>query len=174
MPDKSETLKKLDNAKLIDVVKNYKQYNYDEDIRNMALSILAERGIDEEILRLTGNDKNSTFDSANDILLMYKKNSKLAFTFYALILATKILSSLLGRNSNLMYIVFLALALFFVICFLIFIIRSFFDQNNFYKIIGKEVGSGDQLTYFLVGMPLYIIFYFYYKNQMKEEIREID
>ncbi len=174
MPDKSEILKKLNNVRLIDIVKNYKQFGYDEDIRNTALSILAERRIDEEILRLTGNDKNNTFESAKDILLMCTKNSKLAFTFYGLMITAKILSSLFGRNSDIMGIVFLMSALFFVICFLVFLLKSFFDQMSFYKNLGKKIGSGDQLTYFLIGMPLYVIFYFYYKNKMKEEIQEIE
>ena len=45
MADLMTTLKTLDNSKLIDVVKNYKQYGYDEETRNSAISILEERGV---------------------------------------------------------------------------------------------------------------------------------
>lgn len=38
MTDKIERLKKLDTDKLIDVVKNYRQYGYDENLRNSAIS----------------------------------------------------------------------------------------------------------------------------------------
>ena len=45
MTDKIERLKKLDTDKLIDVVKNYRQYGYEENLRNSAISLLEERGI---------------------------------------------------------------------------------------------------------------------------------
>ena len=36
-------IKNLDNAKLIDIVKNYKQYDYPSEFRSESLKILAER-----------------------------------------------------------------------------------------------------------------------------------
>ena len=53
-----EKLNKYDNQKLTDIVKNYKQYNYDIEIRNTAIEILRERGISEEDLKLSGNYEN--------------------------------------------------------------------------------------------------------------------
>ena len=43
---------------LFDVVKYYKQYGYTDEIRESALLILSERGIGEQILKLSGNLNN--------------------------------------------------------------------------------------------------------------------
>ena len=40
----SNILKRLDNDKLIDVVKNYKRYGYGAEIRDYAIKLLEERG----------------------------------------------------------------------------------------------------------------------------------
>ena len=58
MSDKIEKLKSLDNDKLIDVVKNYRQYGYSNELRTAAIEILDSRGIDQEKLKLTGNFDN--------------------------------------------------------------------------------------------------------------------
>ncbi|MCF8297197.1 MAG: hypothetical protein K9J13_06600 [Saprospiraceae bacterium] len=79
MSNKSERLKNLNDSKLIDVVKNYRQYGYDESLRNEAISILEARGIDKEFLQMTHNYKNRTYDLANDCYLSYCRNSKIAF-----------------------------------------------------------------------------------------------
>ena len=39
-----DILNKFDNDKLIDVVKNYKRYGYDDEIRDHAIKLLVERG----------------------------------------------------------------------------------------------------------------------------------
>ena len=53
----SDILKRFDNDKLIDVVKNYKRYGYDDEIRDYAINLLKERGWsveDFENIRLLG------------------------------------------------------------------------------------------------------------------------
>ncbi|SNR60289.1 hypothetical protein SAMN06265371_106186 [Lutibacter agarilyticus] len=76
MTDKIERLKSFDSEKLIDIVKNYRQYGYDENLRNDTLEILKKRGIDKEQLILTGNYKNQNYDSAKDIYESFNRNSK--------------------------------------------------------------------------------------------------
>lgn len=50
-----DILKRFDNDKLIDVVKNYKRYGYDDEIRDYAINLLEERGWSvEENIRLLG------------------------------------------------------------------------------------------------------------------------
>ena len=43
-----DILNKFDNDKLIDVVKNYKRYGYDDEIRDYAINLLKERGCLQE------------------------------------------------------------------------------------------------------------------------------
>ena len=47
----SDILKRFDNDKLIDVVKNYKRYGYDDEIRDYAINLLKERGWSVEDLK---------------------------------------------------------------------------------------------------------------------------
>ncbi|MBL4604928.1 MAG: hypothetical protein JKY02_04490, partial [Flavobacteriaceae bacterium] len=54
MTDINSKLESFDNEKLIDIVKNYQQYGYDNDLRNIAIRILEKRGIDKEQLKLSG------------------------------------------------------------------------------------------------------------------------
>ena len=74
-----ERLNKLDTEKLIEVVKNYRQYGYTAEVRNYALSLLEKQGIDRSDLQLTGNFENKAFNLASDSYDAYNKNSKIAF-----------------------------------------------------------------------------------------------
>ena len=94
MTDKEERLKKLDTDKLVDVVKNYRQYGYDENLRILAISILQERGITKEQLELTGNFKNASYDFADDLYKSFRKNSMIAFVLYGVEILTTILFQL--------------------------------------------------------------------------------
>ena len=174
MNDKSERLKAFDDSKLIDIVKNYRQYGYDDNLRNTAIDILKSRGISEEDLKLTGNFQNQQYNSTREIASSYSKNSNLAFLFYAAFWLTQILMQLFGRNSAFLGWTFLVVNILCLVLFLILLIKSFINHNDFYKVIGKELGTGDQIIYLLVGMPLYILMYFYYKRQMKEEMKLIN
>lgn len=49
-----DILKRFDNDKLIDVVKNYKRYGYDDEIRDYAINLLEERGWSVEDLKTFG------------------------------------------------------------------------------------------------------------------------
>ena len=174
MSDTAERLKSLDNSKLIDVVRNYRQYGYDEGLRTVAIDTLKSRGVSEEELKLTGNFTNQLFDLAQGIAISYSFNSKMAFVFYALILVTKITSLFVVWNSNLVWWAFLLIYLLNIIVFSVFIIKSFINQYDFYKAIGKDRGYGEAFVYFFVGMPLYIPFYFFCRKQMNEEMKMIN
>lgn len=172
MPDKTAILEKFNNDKLIDVVKNYKQYGYDDAIRNTALAILRERGIDKSFLEMTGNLHNSKFEFAEDLYNSYTRNSTIAFILYALSLVMAFM--LFGQFKNDSAIMFyLVLRIIFLLGFIVFFIQSLMKQNEFNKSIGKESGSWDVIIYILLGLPLYIIIYFIQKKQMAEEMKLI-
>ena len=46
-----DILKKFDNAKLIDIVKNHQRYGYDDELRDSAICLLEERGWSREELQ---------------------------------------------------------------------------------------------------------------------------
>lgn len=173
MHDKSEKLKSLDNEKLIDVVKNYKQYRYDDELRNTAIEILEERGIDKEQLKLTGNLENKEYNTAADLYNAFGRSSKAAFTFYILIFITKIMVSIVSGDSSTLLTTIVVLFWSSLILYCTLLIKSFIVQSRFLKIIGKEYSSAAFMIYFLLGMPLYIIMYFYFRRQMSEEMKLI-
>ena len=50
------------DQKLIDLLKNYRQYDLDRTYKNTALQLLNSRGITEQELRFGGNLVNEKFD----------------------------------------------------------------------------------------------------------------
>jgi VIT1/CCC1 family predicted Fe2+/Mn2+ transporter len=150
MTDKIDRLRSLDNEKLIDVVKNYRQYNYDTNVRNAAIGILEDRGIDKEQLKLTGNFENQTYSVAENIFISFKRNSIIALAFYILIIISAIFLPILLDSEHL-EIITLTIILTAVILYFVFFIRSFINQIDFFKTIGQAPGSGITIIFFFIG-----------------------
>ena len=166
-------LERLDENKLMDMVKNYRQYGYSEDIRSYAVGLLEQRGVTITDLQLTGNYENKTYDYASDILSAFNKNSKLAILLYGIILVLKIIDTWFTPTTHAggTY-----LLLGFIICpllYLLFLVKSFSNQSEFYKLTGDPYGAEGAVMYLLLGMPFYIIMYFIFQNQMKERMKLI-
>lgn len=173
MEDYSERLKNLDDKKLIDVVKNYRQYGYSDNLRASAISILNSRGITNEQLQLTGNFDNKTYDDAQILFNSFNKNSKVTFILFLIILLTNILIPIVSQSSENMAIVTLLMNAVSSIAYVVFLLKSYINQNQFYKVINQDYGTEGIIMYLLLRMPFYILMYFYFKNQMKEKMREI-
>lgn len=172
MSDQDQKLLQLDDNKLMDVVKNYRQYGYDEKLRERAIEILEERGISKEDLKLGGNFDNLKYEQARILFASFGKNSRNAFVFYLLFF----LISIRNSEAELGGILSLFFALTWIvslILYFVFLIRSFLNQSRFYKLSGKEYGSEGILLYFILGMPFYMIMYFYFKKQMKTQLKLI-
>lgn len=173
MTDKHERLLKLDNEKLIDVVKNYRQYGYDDQLRETAINILADRGISKEQLQITGSFENKTYDYANDLFASFLKNSKIAFVMYLVLFSSRILIQIIPDDSvGLAWTLLIVTILSFILYF-VFLIMSIMNQNQFYKAIGQDYGTEGALLYLFLGMPFYMFMYFYFQNQMKDKMKEI-
>ena len=174
MNDSKEHFQTFSDNRLIEIVRNAKQFGYDDKIRNAALQVLAERGISEEDLQLTGNLSNYKFDYARTVYNSYVADSATAFFSYAAFLVFKviIIFHLVNIDPSGWFALVLGPVLF--ILFLLFLVKSFMDHLNFYKAIGRELGLGDQIIFFIIGMPLYVFMYFFYKKQMREEMRMIN
>jgi len=77
-------LQNHDNDKLIDIIKNYHQYDYSASFKNSAIKILGERGITEEELRLGGNLTNPIYEDANREMNLYNENANVSKNIYIL------------------------------------------------------------------------------------------
>ncbi|MEZ4790305.1 MAG: hypothetical protein R2811_09840 [Flavobacteriales bacterium] len=173
MNDQRERLQKLDKDKLIDVVKNYRQYGYDEQIRQSAIDILAERGITKEHLQITGGFENRTYDYAKDLFDSFLRNSLIAFVMFLILFTSRVAIRIVPVESAGVAVTLLIVTVLALILYFIFLIMSFMNQNQFYKAIGQDYGTEGALLYLFLGMPLYMFMYFYFRNQMKEKMKEI-
>lgn len=162
------------DARLIEIVKNARQFGYDDNIRSIAIEVLKERDISEEDLQLTGNLTNYKFDTAQDFYRSYNSSSTITFLTYLVLVFMKAITAFHlfgmdqpGTGYSIIYWIIFAL-------YLITLIKSFLDHINFYKSVGKELGTGDQIIFFIIGMPLYFFMYFFYKSRMKEELQMVN
>ena len=173
MTDYKAKLDRLDTGRLIDVVKNYRQYGYDDNLRATAITILNKRGITKNDLKITGNFENKTYDHAHDLFKSFGKNSTIAFVLYAILLLTNIMIEILFSYFEPAILLVMLLNWAFLIGYLTFLVISFLNQYQFYKVINLDYGTEGALLYLFVGMPFYIFMYFYFKNQMKEKMKHI-
>lgn len=173
MKDLNATLKALDNNKLIDVVKNYKQYGYDEATRVGAISILEERGLSMQDLKLTGNFENQKFEEASLYYDSFFKNSKIALILYCGILVSNILSAFISIESTSILTLVIVLSWISVIGYIVFLIKSLLDHHKLYKLIDNEYQTSGTTMYYILGAPFYFIFYFVFKKQIYSEMKTI-
>ena len=173
MTDQRERLQKFDNDKLIEVVKNYRQYGYDERLRQSAIDILAERGITKEHLQIAGGLENRTYDYAKDLFDSFLRNSLIAFVMFLILFSSRVAIRIVPVDSEGLALTILIVTVLSFVLYFIFLIMSFMNQNQFYKAIGQDYGTEGALLYLLLGMPIYMFMYFYFRNQMMEKMKEI-
>ena len=106
-------------------------------------------------------------------IFLSKKNSKIAFVLYGLILIANIALPILSITSQSLVLIFQITSLVALVLYLVYLLRSFLNQSNFFKKIGKNYGVEGALVYFFLGMPFYIFTYFYFRNQMNTEMKTI-
>jgi lipopolysaccharide export system permease protein len=164
------TLQSYDDNKLIDVVKHYRQYDYDIAYKNSSIAILASRGITEQELKFGGNLTDHSYEESLRLKYLYEENSKLALILYIIANLFIIPGAILKNNGfesigSLLYPIGLLIALLYLIA----LIKSFIDYSNLNKQLGTNHVS-NVIVFLLVGVPLYVIFYFYQKKKINEDL----
>ena len=134
-----DILNKFDNDKLIDIVKNYKRYGYNDALRNYVINLLEERGWSREDLQRFGYLTNNNYDEAEKQYKAYKRNSLIGIC--TLVFSGGIL----------------------IIVYLIFLIMAYRNVARFYKALGR---NEDETALF---NALGVLAYFHLKEKMKEE-----
>ena len=161
------------NKKLIDIIKNYRQYDFDDSYKNTSLLILKNRGITENELRFGGNLINENYENALRYKTEYDENSNIAFKLYFIALSFSIIGAVLNNNGfpifgEILVVVGAVATLLYLISF----IKSFINQSNFYKILGGKIMS-NAIVLIILGVPLYFIYHFYFKSKLKEDLKQI-
>ncbi len=168
-----QTIERYSDKKLIDILKNYRQYDMEESFRNTALKLLNDRGISEEELRFGGNLHNQNYENGLRYKMAFDENSKLSFKLYFL-MVIPIVSGLVLNNNGFPTLgkIILVLGIIGGILFLITLTRAYLNQVNFNKLLAKNTASNIFIL-ILVGIPLYFLYHNFYKKKMKEDIKQI-
>ena len=172
-PEYSILLNHTDD-KLIDIIKNYHQYDYTESYKNSSIKILKNRGITEEELRLSGSLSNQSYEDANREMDLYNENSKVALGTYIIYLILTIIG-LVFNNNNLPSLAIISgvIGAIMIIGFLVYFIKSYTHLTNFYNLLNKK-NAVNSVGLVIIGIPLYFLIYFYFKKKLAEDIKQIN
>jgi lipopolysaccharide export system permease protein len=161
------------DQKLIDLLKNYRQYDLDRSYKNTALKILNGRGVTEQELRFGGNLVNETFESALRYKNNYRENSRMGLFLYIIALVFDLSGAILNNNG---FPVFgktlLGIGILATVLFLISFAKTLSNQTNFYKVLGHKIMS-NSIVFIILGIPLYFLYYLYFNRKMKEDLKQI-
>jgi lipopolysaccharide export system permease protein len=170
--DTSE-LKGFENGKLIDIVKNFRQFGLSLNYKQTALKILNSRGISELELKMGGNLSNQKYENALRLYIDFKENSKLALVLNTLTIVLGFGSSVLSNNdfpiigTTLSGIAILTL-LFFVVVFQ----KTTSNQSDFYKLLSIKFLT-NSFVFIILGIPLFFLYRTYFVKKMKEDLLKI-
>lgn len=161
----------LDTSKLIEIHKNYRQYNKSVKYKNTALMLLNSRGISNEQLKFGGDFVNQNFEDVLRAKDRYDEDSKLSFVLYFLSIPSIVLGRMLENNQQPLIgnIVFVA-GLVIGVVFLFALMKSFMTHSNLNKLLDKRDMISNALLYLLLGLPLYIILYFFQKRKIENDL----
>lgn len=172
-----EKFSSLSDQQLIDLVRNYQQYNYSEGERSLGVDILASRGVTEERLKILGAFENKDYEAAKEDYESLKKSSRLTFYFYIPYLLFGLALPIINNNLELeewMFIGLIVVTIIFTLLYFYHYIRT----NIFLKNITdatKNEATNKLLVALLIllGIPLYFIVFFLVKNRLKQDIKSI-
>nr|WP_321222532.1 LptF/LptG family permease [uncultured Psychroserpens sp.] len=165
------TLRTYDNDKLIDVVKHYRQYDYDIAYKNSSVAILESRGISKQELKFGGNLTDHEYEESLRLKYQYEENSKLAFVLYIISVLIALPGAILRNNGfpalgQALFVTGLVIG----VMYLFALIKSFIDQSNLFKHLGLSNVS-NALVFAIFGLPLYFLFYFFQKKKISEVLK---
>lgn len=174
MSERSAQLRKLSNEKLIDVVKNYRQYGYEENLRSEAIRLLEKRGISQERLKAQGHFENHRYQRALEVYRAYCRSSHIALVAYlATLTFGLVLPYLVVGWHSLGWL----LGGFWIsfICYFVFLIISTLRKDELYDMTHLEKGPEwlNWLVTLVWGLPFYFFVYFQLRSQMKEALNHI-
>lgn len=166
--------KNLENNKLIDIVRDYRDHDYTVQHKNTAISVLTSRGITRQELKMAGHLNKDFLEEAKALKNAYVEDSKLAFIMYAIGVGLILLGRILINNNfpligNILFVI----GIIGFIIFLFALTQSFSKHTNLYKHLDKNNGINGILFY-VFGLPLYFIIFFIQKSQIKKELHAIE
>ncbi len=165
------------NKQLIDIVKNYRQYGYSEEVRKAALQQLNLKGYSELELKMSGDFENKIYSVAlqsfNESSSFSKKGLNAYFISIICLIGMILFNNIDITYSETLKIIFQIGQVISLISLYILVIKTLFSSSKFYKVLGKEQDTGDWMIFMLLGPIIYIILHFNHIKKMKEELQMI-
>ena len=159
-------LSRFDNNKLIDIAKNYKRYNYEIEIKEIAIDILGERGICENEIKLLSSEKDNNINQLETILKDYKRSGFITLLFYFIAIVIEVLFS---DNGLILLTILYILS---ILTYLIYYVKTYIKYYDFFKKVdGEAFGPFQQIGFFILGLPFCIFTFPYSLKVMKDKIK---
>ena len=165
-----ETLNSYDNNKLIDIIKNYRVYDYSITYKNTALAILNHRGITNQQLKFAGHFTNQKYEESMRLKNRFDEDSQLSLILYIIFVVLALPGRILENNGydfigNILFTAGIVIGILFFFA----LMRSFISNSIFNKHIGNE-SITNAFIFILGGLPLYFIFYLYQKKKTNKDL----
>ena len=170
--DTSE-LDQFENHKLIDVVKNFRQFGLSLNYKQAALKILNKRGISELELKMGGNLSNQNYENALRNYIDFKENSNLALVFNLLTIVLGFGGSILSNNEfSTIGQAMSGIAVISLIFFVIVFQKTTSNQSDFYKLLNVKFLT-NAFVFIILGIPLFFLYRIFFIKKMKEDLLKI-
>ena len=162
------SLHSLDNAELLDLIKNNSGSEASQGVLEEILKILSSRGIDHNSNPRKRDSDTDAFDKAQKHYVAFKRSSRRVFLCYLIFVSAIILSFFLETH----WIVSTGLLLIFG-TLISLIIDALVQQTRFYKVVGGARTYRSPLVFFFLGMPLYFLIFLSFDQKMQARLEDL-
>ena len=166
-------LKTYSDEKLIDLMRNYRQYELDVSYRNSAIQLMNERGFSREELRFGGKLNNENYENAMRFKRDYDEKAVIASFLYIVVLLIGVGGAVLNNNGfPVMGKIMIGIGSLALILYLFALMRIFSNHTQIYKLLGQNRIS-NLLYLLLLGIPLFPLYRYYFGNRLREDMKQI-
>lgn len=171
MTDKTEILKKLDNSKLVDVVKNHRQYGYDESVMAAALSELELRGVDTQSLKRVAEVRKREYAKMPMLMTRYLITSTVALVCYFVSVAFSVFSFVLVLYLHFPGKQILLVLVPSLILFLVCRLWSLILYGKLFDLAGRQDLRDRAWRDWRISVLFYVAAYFYFWRDLRRLMR---
>lgn len=161
----TNALESMDTAQLMSLIKRTRWTEVSKDTLDSIVKVLSSRGLDKDVLRRISSLNTDPFDEALKYYKAFKWYSIRVFWCYFIFIGGILISYLFEPSpviSAVLILIFTTL--------IAFVVGSLVQQSRFYRAVGEYQREGSPLVFFFLGMPLYFLMYFSYRQKMEAHL----
>lgn len=163
-------LSDYNNEKLVSIIKNHDELNFDKSVKPFALNQLLKRNQSIEDLQKQGIIINDTYITSKKEASDAIDYSKFAFVFYTIGLILILLHFVFKNNKFPEFAsAAIDLSIISLLIYLFYYIVTWIKATDFYKDIGFKT-KGLDVWLMLIAFPFYGVSHFLLKNKIKEDL----